>query len=57
MQILKSKRFQALIVLALIGFFEAQGWVPSDIAVAFYTILGGHIGIRTIDRIGDKISK
>ena len=57
MQILKSTRFQALLILALVGVLQDYGWIASPIAQAFYLVLATHIGVRTIDKFSQKMGK
>lgn len=52
---LKSSRFQALVALAIVFLLGQYGILPDEIVTAFATILGGHIGIRTIDRATEKL--
>lgn len=53
--ILKSSRFQALVALSIFIVLGSYGILPLEIVAAAVTMLGGHIGIRTIDRLGEKI--
>lgn len=55
MKIIKSTRFQALVLLAIFGILNTYGILTDMIMTAAMTILGGHIGIRTLDRLGEKI--
>ena len=52
---LKSRRFWALVVIAIIGVLQNETIISSDIAAAIITLLGGFIGIRTIDRFSEAI--
>jgi hypothetical protein len=52
---LKSRRFWSLVVIAIIGVLESEAILSSDIANAIIVLLGGFIGIRTIDRFSEKI--
>mgnify|MGYP001569028412 CR=1 FL=1 len=54
-EVFKSSRFQSLVILAVVGLLKAYGVVSEEIYQALLVILGGHIGIRTVDRISDKI--
>ncbi len=54
-QVLKSSRFQALVVLAIFSIFLTHGWIPQELWDAAIIILGGHIGIRTVDRASERI--
>ncbi len=53
--ILRSNRFHALVALSIFVILGARGILPLEIVSAAVTILAGHIGIRTIDRLGEKI--
>jgi hypothetical protein len=57
MEIIKSTRFQALVVIAILSLLEHYGVVTTQIYTALVTILAGHVGIRTVDRLGEKIGK
>lgn len=52
---LKSRRFWALVLVAIIGVLQNEGIISNEIAVGIITILGGFIGIRTIDRFSETI--
>lgn len=54
MNFLHSTRFWGLVGLAVVGFLQANFWIDQEIAQVIITILAGHIGIRTIDRLGEK---
>ena len=56
-EILRSSRFQALLIIAMIQLLGNYGYVNPEIVISFTTVLGGHIGIRTIDRASEKIGK
>jgi len=55
MEIIKSSRFQALVLLAIFSALHSAGLLSSTILEASIIILGGHIGIRTLDRASEKI--
>lgn len=52
---LTSTRFWALVLIAIIGVLEAEGTLSAEIAVALVTILGGFVGIKTVDRFSEKV--
>jgi len=52
---LKSRRFWALVIIAIIGVLQNEGIISNDIASAIITLLGGFIGIRTIDRFSETV--
>lgn len=54
LEFLKSNRFWALVVGALTLYLHTKGWIGQPEIVLIETILGGFIGIRTIDRFGEK---
>lgn len=51
---LKSNRFWALVVLAVVMYLNSLEIIPANLAQSFMILLGGHIGIRTIDRGTEK---
>jgi len=51
---LTSRRFWFLVLVAIIGVLDTEGIIPDEIAKSLIVILGGFIGIRTIDRFGEK---
>jgi hypothetical protein len=52
---LKSRRFWALVFIAIIGVLRVEGIISDEIATGIITILGGFIGIRTIDKFSEVI--
>ena len=52
---LKSNRFWALVVLAVVMWFNSQGFIAEGLFDAFIVVLGGHIGLRTLDRATEKL--
>lgn len=54
-RLLKSNRFHALVALSAFIILGSYDLVPPEIVAAAFTILAGHIGIRTVDRFGEKI--
>lgn len=53
-EFLKSTRFWALVVGALCLYLYTKGWIGQPEVVLIETILGGFVGIRTVDRFGEK---
>lgn len=54
---LKSTRFWALVIGAVVFYLKAEGFIGESEVTLIETILGGFITIRTVDRIGDKIGQ
>jgi len=52
---LKSNRFQALVIIAVVMYFGSNGYVPEDVVLLVQTVLGGHIAIKSLDRASEKI--
>jgi hypothetical protein len=52
---LKSRRFWALILIAIVGVLKSEGIIPDFIAQGLITILSGFIAIRTIDRFAESL--
>jgi hypothetical protein len=55
LRFLKSNRFWGLVVIAIIGVLLKEGIIIDSIAAALITIVGGFIGIRTIDRASEFV--
>ena len=51
---LSSRRFWGLVVIAVIGVLGSEGIISTDIVSAVVIVVGGFIGIRTIDRASGK---
>jgi len=54
---LSSRRFWALIIIAILRTLETEGILPGTIVAGLITILAGFIGIRTIDRFSETVGK
>lgn len=54
---LTSRRFWALVVVAILGVLDVEGIVSGEVAKALEIILYGFIGVRTIDRFGENVAK
>lgn len=52
---LSSTRFWGLIIMAIVRVLEGEMILSSDLATAIYTIVGGYIGIRTIDKTAKAV--
>ncbi len=52
-----SSRFWALVILACVGYITDMNYIRPEIAEMFYVILGGHVGLRTLDRFSETIGK
>lgn len=52
---LKSNRFQALVVLAIVIWLNAHGFIDATLMEAFVVVLGGHISLKTIDRATERL--
>jgi hypothetical protein len=57
MPFLKSTRFWALVLIGLSIWFNQLGWIPAELQAFIYTVAGGHVGLRTIDRFSENINK
>lgn len=55
-EFLKSTRFWFLVAAAILGVLKTEGLVPDEIANAIIAVLLGSVGVRTVDRFGDKIA-
>lgn len=55
LEFLKSRRFWGLIIIAILGVFENEGIIAQDIVSAIVLIIGGFIGIRTLDRFSETL--
>lgn len=53
---LKSRRFWSLVAIGIIQALEAEGIIPGVLAKSLYTILGGFIGITTIDHFAKYLA-
>lgn len=54
-EFLHSPRFWAVVFGAVIVYLQAKGWLGELERNLIVTIAGGFVGIRTIDRLGEKI--
>jgi len=53
---LSSRRFWALVGIAVLGVLKTENIVSADIVNALVVILGGCIGIRTHDRTAELLA-
>jgi hypothetical protein len=52
---LTSRRFWALVGIAVVGILKAEAILPVEVADAIIVILGGFTVIRTIDKSSELI--
>ena len=52
---LKSTRFWALVLIAIVGVLKAEAILADDFSNALITILTGFTVIRTVDRFSETI--
>lgn len=45
-----STRFWSVLIIAVVGFLTAEGEISQNVADLIYTILGGYVGLATIDK-------
>ena len=53
---LKSNRFWALIVVAILGVLKAEAVLPSDVVDPLIALGLAFVGVRTVDRFGEQLS-
>lgn len=53
---LKSTRFWAVVLIGLVVWFGSYGWIPEEVVAFVYTVAGGHVGIRSLDRAFENFS-
>ena len=51
---LSSNRFWALVIGAVILYLQSKSYIGAAETALIETILGGFIGIRTVDRFAEK---
>lgn len=56
-EFLKSNRFWALVVVALLGVLKAEGILESSIVDPLIALALGFVGVRTVDRFSEKLEK
>jgi hypothetical protein len=54
---LKSTRFWAVVALSLVMMLHSYGVLPAEVRDLLMTVLGGHVGLRTIDRFAENVGK
>ena len=54
---LTSTRFWAMTLGAILLFFHQEGMISESLFVAISTFLAGFTGIRTVDRISEKLGE
>ena len=47
---LTSTRFWSVLIIAIVGFLVNEGEISQNVADLIYTILGGYIGLATVDK-------
>jgi len=55
LEFLKSTRFWALVIGAVTLYLQGKGIIGESELTLIGTIVAGFIGVRTIDRFGEKI--
>jgi len=54
---LKSRRFWALILIAIVNVLKSEGIITPEIAQGLILILSGFITIRTVDKAFENLAK
>jgi hypothetical protein len=54
---LTSRRFWCLIAISVLGVLQQQGILSTEIVNALVIVLGGFIGIGTIDKFSEAIKE
>jgi hypothetical protein len=52
---LTSVRFWAVVAIAIVGVLQTEGIITAEVSTALITILGGFVGLKTIDKFGKSI--
>jgi len=55
LEFLKSTRFWALVIGAVTLYLQGKGIIGESELTLIGTIVAGFIGVRTVDRFGEKI--
>jgi len=55
LEFLKSTRFWALVIGAVTLYLQSKGFIGESELTLIGTIVAGFIGVRTVDRFGEKI--
>lgn len=55
LQFLTSRRFWALVVIAILGVLQQQKILSQEIVNALIIVLGGFIGIDTFDKVSQAM--
>lgn len=55
MEFLTSNRFWALALLGGVLWLGHAGFITPELANSLSVLLGGFVGVRTIDRLGEKV--
>lgn len=54
---LKSNRFWAAVIGALVKVLSTEGVIPASVADAIIALIVAFIGVRTVDRFGEKVGQ
>lgn len=54
---LSSNRFWVMVIGAFAIYAQTKGWIGTPEMALITTLSGGFVGVRTIDRTVDKLSK
>jgi len=54
-QFLFATRFWAMVLGAVALYLRSKGFIGEEEAILVATVLGGFIGVKTIDRLGENL--
>jgi len=54
---LKSNRFYALVIAAIVGILKAEGIIDVSVADPLIALALAFVGVRTIDRVSEYIGE
>ena len=57
LKFLTSNRFHALLLMGLAIWAHSLGWIPAELMAFLELVLGGHIVVRSVDKLGESIGK
>ena len=52
-----SSRFWSLVLIAGVHLLGVYGLLPVEVVEALYVVLGGHVGLRSVDRFAENVGK
>jgi len=52
---LKSTRFWSVVIIAIVGYLAKEAIITNELAELVYTILGGYVGLATINKFRTDI--